>query len=487
MVRKMSLGDAGGARKRAGDAAEETLSKKLRRKKEENKQQAVTRSLSVKKDKQPSSIVHYIYKNTLGHQICSQMRQCLQEPFLRSLSFYQLSRTASPFDRRVTCLEWHPNHHGTLAVGSKGGDIVLWDYNSRKMTCFVQGKGAGDCIGAMRFCPNDPSKFYTVSGDGTLSLRSFFKGQPKVLSSTAHCGHDRHDNCFWYCSVDVSQSRQVVVTGDNVGRVLLLDINGQELWNQKLHKAKVSHVEFNPCCDWLLATASVDHTVKLWDLRNIKDKGSFLHEMPHDKAVNSAYFSPTDGSKLLTTDQYDQIRVYSSCDWSKPQKVITHPHRQFQHLTPIKATWHPMYDLVVAGRYPDERVCPGKLRTIDIFDASSGELMCQLHDPNATGIISLNKFNPMGDVLASGMGFNVLIWTQEDTVNKQERLRRDTDEDQGGTSSRSRAGPGTRQYSHGDARGRAEKAKLEKKLASEELPRTMKKSSRNKMAKRDKK
>ena len=36
-----------------------------------------------------------------------------------------------------------------------------------------------------------------------------------------------------------------------------------------------------------MVTASVDHTVKLWDLRNIKDKKSFLHEMPHDMAVNS--------------------------------------------------------------------------------------------------------------------------------------------------------------------------------------------------------
>lgn len=52
--------------------------------------------------------------------------------------------------------------------------------------------------------------------------------------------------------------------------------------------------------------------------------------------IVTAYFNPLDCSKLLTTDQYDQVRVYSSSDWSKPQCVIQHPHRQFQHLTPIK-------------------------------------------------------------------------------------------------------------------------------------------------------
>lgn len=54
-----------------------------------------------------------------------------------------------------------------------------------------------------------------------------------------------------------------------------------------MHKKKVTHVEFNSRCDWLLATASVDQTVKIWDLRNIKDKSSYLHELPHDKPVNA--------------------------------------------------------------------------------------------------------------------------------------------------------------------------------------------------------
>lgn len=77
-----------------------------------------------------------------------------------------------------------------------------------------------------------------------------------------------------------------------------------QIFSEKLHKSKVSHAEFNTRCDWLLATASIDHTVKLWDLRNIKDKSSFLHELPHEKAVNSGKsgfvsFGKTLNSKLL--------------------------------------------------------------------------------------------------------------------------------------------------------------------------------------------
>lgn len=34
---------------------------------------------------------------------------------------------------------------------------------------------------------------------------------------------------YWYCCVDVSVSRQMLVTGDNVGQLLLLGLDGQKV------------------------------------------------------------------------------------------------------------------------------------------------------------------------------------------------------------------------------------------------------------------
>lgn len=51
-----------------------------------------------------------------------------------------------------------------------------------------------------------------------------------------------------------------------------------------------------------------------------------------------------------------------------------------------------MYDLIVAGRYPDDQVLVNDKRTIDIYDANSGDLVHQLRDPNAAGIISVSMF-----------------------------------------------------------------------------------------------
>ncbi|KAI3371266.1 hypothetical protein L3Q82_023882 [Scortum barcoo] len=459
----------GKVKKRSAEKSAPTLAKKLRDKKdaEVSKQGPPLKSVGVQKRSGYGSILHYIYKSTLGQSLHSQIRQCLQEPFVRSLSSYHFHGATSPFDRRITCLEWHPTHPTTLAVGSKGGDLYLWDFEVPAKKTFIQGNGAGDSIGGMKFCPADLSKVYVASGEGTLTLQSFEGHAPALLSRTQDCGHDHHNVCYWYCCVDVSVSRQMLVTGDNVGQLLLLGLDGQKIFSEKLHKAKVTHAEFNSRCDWLLATASVDHTVKLWDLRNIKDKKSFLHELPHDRAVNSAYFNPLDCSKLLTTDQYDQIRVYSSSDWSKPQHIIQHPHRQFQHLTPIKATWHPVYDLIVAGRYPDERVCPGDQRTIDIFDSNTAELVFQLQDPTASGIKSVNKFNPMGDVIGSGMGVTVLVWDRNESLTSG---RHSAQEETSTSTDSLRRQRRSQQRSSGDRRGLAVDAKLKKKLASlEEL------------------
>ncbi|XP_060032464.1 DNA damage-binding protein 2 isoform X2 [Erinaceus europaeus] len=273
----------------------------------------------------------------------------------------------------------------------------------------LQQIGAGGSITGMKFNPLNANQFFTSSMEGTTRLQDFKGNTLRVFTSSTTCN-------LWYCSLDVSAQSRVVVTGDNLGNVILLNMDGKELWNLKIHKRKVTHVALHPSCDWFLATASVDQTVKIWDLRQIKGKSSFLYSLPHRQGVNAASFSP-DGARLLTTDQKSEIRVYSASQWDSPPSLIPHPHRHFQHLTPIKASWHPRHNLIVVGRYPDpnfENCTPYELRTIDMFDGSSGKMMYQLYDPESNGIISLSEFSPMGDTLASVMGYHVLIWSQDD-------------------------------------------------------------------------
>ncbi|XP_032759553.1 DNA damage-binding protein 2 isoform X4 [Rattus rattus] len=259
-----------------------------------------------------SSIVRDLYQQKLGKATWPSLQQGLQKSFLHSLASYRVFQKAAPFDRRTTSLAWHPTHPSTLAVGSKGGDIMIWNFGIKDKPIFLKGIGAGGSITGLKFNHLNTNQFFASSMEGTTRLQDFKGNILRIYTSSNSCK-------VWFCSLDVSAKSRVVVTGDNMGHVILMNTDGKE------------------------------------------------------------------------------------------------------------ATWHSRHNLIVVGRYPDPNLkscVPYELRTIDVFDGSSGKMMCQLYDPGYSGITSLNEFNPMGDTLASTMGYHILIWSPEEdgSLKDHERL-----------------------------------------------------------------
>lgn len=65
--------------------------------------------------------------------------QSVLSPLARELDDLSLFRTATPFDRRVTALDWHPTNPEVVVAGSKGGDIILWNTLHLSLDQFIQG------------------------------------------------------------------------------------------------------------------------------------------------------------------------------------------------------------------------------------------------------------------------------------------------------------------------------------------------------------
>ncbi|XP_045163236.2 DNA damage-binding protein 2-like [Mercenaria mercenaria] len=364
------------------------------------------------------NMMHVFQQFSYGMKCRVQIQEAVKSPVINLNKDFELYRTASPFDRRVTAMEWHPTKPSILAVGSKGGDIILWDTDNVHKDKFVHGIGAAGSCQAMKFWPWDTDKMVSASINGTVTLHDFETKQGTVLADTM----DSYDH--WYCSLDVNPSRYLVVAGRNGGILHMMSTEGRKVFEYHLHKNKITHVEFSPREEWLLCTASTDQTVQMWDVRYMKDRKSALHILRHDKPANSAYFSHTDGCRLLTTDQNKEIRVYRAPFWHL-ETTIEHPHRFFQHISPFKATWHPLQDLIVCGRYPDKKVEGStgfELRTLDILDADTGRIVSQLYSQGTDGLCPLNKFNNQGDALASGMGFHILLWNRKQEVARKQSL-----------------------------------------------------------------
>lgn len=71
------------------------------------------------------------------------------------------------------------------------------------------------------------------------------------------------------------------------------------LW--ALHEDRINTIDFKPQDFFVFATSSTDGTACIWDLRRMGAKNpKSLKVIKHERAVHSAYFSPS-GSCLATT------------------------------------------------------------------------------------------------------------------------------------------------------------------------------------------
>lgn len=93
--------------------------------------------------------------------------------YLSKLSLFKVKKSIAYFDRRVTCIEWHPNpaHPTVVALASKGGDIIWYDYRknpvhegytgevlkengftNEEALPYLYGTGAGGSVTAVLLC-----------------------------------------------------------------------------------------------------------------------------------------------------------------------------------------------------------------------------------------------------------------------------------------------------------------------------------------------
>ncbi|XP_068219809.1 DNA damage-binding protein 2-like [Palaemon carinicauda] len=362
-------------------------------------------------------LLHFLRNRSFGITPPFWQEQSLNKPLMSVNQRLKVYKVYMEFDRRVTVLEWHPKSMNIVAIGAKSGDIVLWDYENEKNLAYIHGTGANGSIQAMKFDSTSSNLAYTASVNGTVACHDFSGiAEEQIFLNTWDLNH-------WYTSLDLLDKHTFMV-GDNKGVATILTTDGKEIWKGKLHKQKITHLECCPSNSNYIISASVDRTMKVWDIRNMKSEKNYLYSLEHTAPINSAYFSSS-GRCVLTTDQKKELRVYAGPSFSLMQ-IIAHPHRHFQHLTPIKAIWHPLRDIIVVGRYPDPEFpdyTEGELKSIDFFDAASGELLHQhVTKELSNKIVSLNLFNRSGDQMLSAAGMCAFLWKPEFPKQSKRKL-----------------------------------------------------------------
>ena len=168
-------------------------------------------------------------------------------------------------------------------------------------------------------------------------------------------------------------------------------------------------VDFSPSQPWLLASASLDRTVAIWDIRKVVEnakKPRALTVLDHGLSVTAARFS-TSGSRLLTTCNDNLLRVFTGGAGEKWElrSSVKHNNHTGRYITPFQAEW-------VRGS-DDEFLC-GSLehpRGVDVFNVDRGPQKRLDEEDCITSVVSLLAQHPTRDVLvASNASGKCFVW-----------------------------------------------------------------------------
>ncbi|GAX83618.1 hypothetical protein CEUSTIGMA_g11042.t1 [Chlamydomonas eustigma] len=304
----------------------------------------------------------------------------------------------------------------------------------------------------------------TSSSDGTVKLTDLDTGFSRLLVDLNPQGWTEGGpfSMVYGCTADASHG--TIYAGDSDGRLHMLDPrsnNTRSMSFQAHKKDKIVSVDVHPLNPNIIMTAGNDRSTKLFDVRAIPwgptdlqdvagssphgadvttgsasgkqqsgrhasasgGAGSSLRgelaNMVHTKVVNSAYFSPITGRKILTTCQDNRIRVWDNLldVNSPPSREIVHSNDFNRYLTPFRAEWDPkdyLEERFIVGRYISEDYNGKALHPIDIMDASTGCLLQELVDTNLTTISPVNKMHPTREVIITGSSRSLFLWRPMD-------------------------------------------------------------------------
>ncbi|KAG1665043.1 hypothetical protein FOA52_003219 [Chlamydomonas sp. UWO 241] len=180
----------------------------------------------------------------------------------------------------------------------------------------------------------------------------------------------------------------ILYIGDNEGGLSRVDTRegaGPVAAAITAHDRKVNCVHVEPGAQTLIATASTDSAVKVWDARTFggASKSKPLHTFDQRKSCHAAYFAPDGSQRLLSTAFDDTIRVWDVSSTSAPTSshsvLIKHDNQTGRWVTPFRAVWGPGADWIGVG---------SMRRGVDVYAADNGKQLATLQSEFMTAIPS---------------------------------------------------------------------------------------------------
>ena len=192
-----------------------------------------------------------------------------------------------------------------------------------------------------------------------------------------------------------------------------------EIW--QLTEKKIGGFSLHPLQPHLVATASLDRMLKIWDLRKITGKGDSKAPLllgEHESRLSVSHASWSAAGHVATASYDDTIKIHSFLDAGSfkvghdidsetmaPTAIIKHNNQTGRWVTILKPQWQERPEDGI-----QKFVIGNMNRFVDVY-SSDGEQLAQLSGDGITAVPAVAQFHPTKDWVAGGTASGKLcLW-----------------------------------------------------------------------------
>jgi len=289
----------------------------------------------------------------------------------------------------INSVVWYPVDTGMFVSGGQDGGVNIWDTN-------------------------------TFSVEATFTMR------------------DAAVNCVAMSPLAAASTHSLIAVGSTDINVRLCDVNSGGFAHTLIgHQAEVTSVCWTPFSEFILATASVDRTVRLWDIRRsgclllfdqfntaVKDNATLSSTSTslaarytaaptsslsrrdvtsHSASVSHITFTPS-SCLLLSLGTDSRLRVWDP--FSGRHLLVHFPHLQCRY----RYSRFDVQQMAGVGQL-GERVWVGSGRDVRELPLSGGSGVRHVAHFDRVNVVAVN--NRWDEVYSSGVDHSVLVWQKQ--------------------------------------------------------------------------
>jgi WD40 repeat protein len=346
----------------------------------------------------------------------------------RALTLHSADIKLTP--ERIYALAFHPIHDKPIVLaGDKKGVMGVFDASQEKpsyddddedahiplpiVSAFEMHTRTISSIIVPQF---DHNSVISASYDSTIRCLDLATQVSSQLWQPADDEQDLAITC-----VDMSPEQKDVLVfstmDGSVGRFDRRSKEKAEIWS--LTDNKIGGFSLNPLIPHLLATASLDRTLKIWDLRMMKGKGDMKHPSllgEHTSRLSVSHASWSRGGHIATSSYDDTVKIYDMSDAMKwkaghdigdmePVTTVRHNNQTGRWVTILKPQWQ-----LNPSDGINKFAIANMNRFVDVFD-SDGTQLAQLEGDGITAVPAVAELHPTHNWVAGGTGSGKLcLW-----------------------------------------------------------------------------